>query len=277
MPAQLGGPATTPNSTLKLTHITELKRNIMSIAILKISGKSLEEFTNNFAGVNLIKSLQAKYTSVILIHGGGNLITQWAEKMGIKSEFFEGQRVTCKETMEITAAVQGGLINGRINAYLHKNGIKAIGLNGIDMDSFVAEYVNDKLGFVGNPISTSDKKWLFDLLSDNIVPVFSSLCRDKDGNLMNVNADLFAGALAKALKADSVFFISDVQGVKLNNEFQNSLSTTQLKEGMDSGEINNGMIPKINACLNLLASGIKNIWIGNEMTDNNLRGTWIVN
>ncbi|MCB9247815.1 MAG: acetylglutamate kinase [Ignavibacteriales bacterium] len=249
----------------------------MSIAILKISGKSLEEFTNNFAGVNLIKSLQAKYTSVILIHGGGNLITQWAEKMGIKSEFFEGQRVTCKETMEITAAVQGGLINGRINAYLHKNGIKAIGLNGIDMDSFVAEYVNDKLGFVGNPISISDKKWLFDLLNDNIVPVFSSLCRDKDGNLMNVNADLFAGALAKALKADSVFFISDVQGVKLNNEFQNSLSTTQLKEGMDSGEINNGMIPKINACLNLLASGIKNIWIGNEMTDNNLRGTWIVN
>ncbi len=249
----------------------------MSIAILKISGKSLEDFTNNLAGVNLIKSLQSKYSSVILIHGGGNLITQWAEKMGIKSEFFEGQRITCKETMEITAAVQGGLINGRINAYLHKNGIKAIGLNGIDMDSFVAEYVNDKLGFVGNPISNSDKKWIVDLLNDSIVPVFSSICRDKDGNLMNVNADLFAGALAKLLKVDSVFFISDVQGVKLNGEFQNSLSTTQLRDGMSSGEINNGMIPKINACLNLLSSGIKNIWIGNEMNENNLRGTWIVN
>lgn len=249
----------------------------MNLAIVKISGKYLEEFTKTQAGVNLIKNLQTKYKSVILIHGGGNLITLWAEKMGIKSEFYEGQRITCKETMEITAAVQGGLINGKINSYLHKNKIKAIGLNGIDMDSFVAEYINDKLGFVGNPVLTSDKKWIQDLLDDNIVPVFSSLCRDNDGNLMNVNADLFAGAMAKALKADSVFFVSDVEGVKLHGAFQNSLSTSDLIEGMNSGEINNGMIPKINSCLNLLADGIKNIWIGNEMSEHNLRGTWIVN
>ncbi|MFZ1289914.1 MAG: acetylglutamate kinase [Melioribacteraceae bacterium] len=249
----------------------------MNLAIVKISGKYLEEFTNTMAGLNLIKNLQQKYSSVILIHGGGKLITEWAEKMGIKSDFFEGQRITCKETMEITAAVQGGLINGKINAYLHKNGIKAIGLNGIDMDSFIAEYVNDKLGFVGNPISNTDAKWIKDLLDDDVLPVFSSICRDKDGNLMNVNADLFAGAIAKLLKADSVFFISDVQGVKLNGEIQNSLSSTELKNGMITGEINNGMIPKINACLSLLACGINNIWIGNEISENNQRGTWIVN
>jgi len=250
----------------------------MKLAILKISGKSLEQFTDSLAGVNLIKSLQEKYESVILVHGGGKMITEWGQKLGIKSEFFEGQRITSKETMEITAAVQGGLINSKLTAYLHKNNLKAIGLNGIDMDSFVAEYVNNKLGFVGNPISkTSDSKWIFDLLKDDVIPVFSSICRDNDGNLMNVNADLFAGALAKLLKADSIYFISDVEGVKLNGTFQTSITAIDLRKGLTTGEINNGMIPKINSCLNLLSNGINNIWIGNELTENKQRGTWIVN
>jgi acetylglutamate kinase len=250
----------------------------MNLAIVKISGKYLEEFTSTISGVNLINNLQTKYKNVILIHGGGKMITDWAQKMGIKSEFFEGQRITCKETMEITAAVQGGLINSRLTAYLHRHGLKAIGLNGIDMDSFVAEYVNDKLGFVGNPVSkVEDAEWIRDLLSDNVLPVFSSICRDADGNLMNVNADLFAGALAKLLKADSVYFVSDIEGVILNGKYQNSLSQEELKHGITTGEINNGMIPKINSCLNLLSNGVRSIWIGNEINNNEIKGTWIVN
>lgn len=249
----------------------------MELAIIKISGKTLEEFTNSLAGVNLINKLQEKYSSVILIHGGGKMITEWAKKMGIKSDFYEGQRITCKETMEITAAVQGGLINSKLTAYLHKHRVKAIGLNGIDMDSFVAEYVNDKLGFVGNPVSNNNAKWIKDLLIDDVVPVFSSICRDKDGNLMNVNADLFAGAIAKTLNANSVYFLSDIEGVKLNGEFQNSLSIDDLNSGLSSGEITDGMIPKINTCINLLGNGISRIWIGNQLEYNkyNMKGTWI--
>ena len=188
----------------------------MELAIIKISGKSLEEFTTGQTGINLIKSLQQKYSSVLLIHGGGKIISEWSQKLGIQPNFYQGQRITCKESMEITAAVQGGLINSKLTAYLHTYRVKAIGLNGIDMDSFEAEYISDKLGFVGNPVAISDSKWIKDLLSNNIVPVFSSICRDRDGNLMNVNADLFAGALAKLLKADSVYFLSDTEGVKLN-------------------------------------------------------------
>jgi acetylglutamate kinase len=114
-------------------------------------------------------------------------------------------------------------------------------------------------------------------LNDNVLPVFSSICRDAEGNLMNVNADLFAGAIAKLLKADSVFFVSDIEGVILNGQYQNSLSAEQLKSGINTGEINNGMIPKINSCLNLLSNGVSNIWIGNEINNNNVKGTWIVN
>jgi acetylglutamate kinase len=249
----------------------------MELAIIKISGKSLEEFTTGQTGINLIKSLQQKYSSVLLIHGGGKIISEWSQILGIQPNFYQGQRITCKESMEITAAVQGGLINSKLTAYLHTYRVKAIGLNGIDMDSFEAEYISDKLGFVGNPVAISDSKWIKDLLSNNIVPVFSSICRDRDGNLMNVNADLFAGALAKLLKADSVYFLSDTEGVKLNGSFQNSLSMNDLHTGLSSGEITDGMIPKINTCINLLSSGVANIWIGNELEHNdyNMKGTWI--
>ena len=250
----------------------------MKLAILKISGKSLEDFTCNENGVNLLKNIQKQYSHVILIHGGGKIISEWSKKLGIQPNFHEGQRITCKESMEITAAVQGGLINSKLTAYLHTLGIKAIGLNGIDMDSFEAEYIDDKLGFVGNPIAKNDSKWIYDLLKNNIVPVFSSICRDRSGNLMNVNADLFAGALAKLLKADSVYFLSDTVGVKLKGRFQETLSLQELNDGLLTGEITDGMIPKIKTCISLLGSGISKIWIGNQLHHNNnyMNGTWIL-
>lgn len=255
-----------------------MREKKMELAIIKISGKSLENFTTGKNGVNLIKNLQNKYSKVILIHGGGKIITEWSQKLGIQAIFHEGQRITCKDSMEITAAVQGGLINSKLTAYLHTFGIKAIGLNGIDMDSFEAEYINEKLGFVGNPIAKSDSKWIMDLLSNNIVPVFSSICRDSKGNLMNVNADLFAGAVAKLLKAYSVYFLSDTVGVKLNGQFQNSICIDDLNNGLSSGEITDGMIPKVRTCINLLSSGISKIWIGNKLQfrGRDMNGTWIV-
>jgi len=249
----------------------------MELAIVKISGKFLESFINRQTGINLIKSLQQKYSSIILIHGGGKIISEWSKKLGIQPNFYEGQRITSKESMEITAAVQGGLLNSKISAYLQTNKIKAIGLNGIDMNLFEAEYVNNKLGFVGNPVANSDSTWLIELLNNKIIPVFSSICRDKKGNLMNVNADIFAGAVAKLLKADSVYFFSDIEGVKLDGEFQSMLSINDLKAGLLNGEITDGMIPKINTVLNLLNNGISKIWIGNELVQSKFtkKGTWI--
>lgn len=249
----------------------------MKLAILKISGKTLENFTTGNNGYKLINNLKKKYSSVILIHGGGKIISEWSQKLGLKPNFFEGQRITCKDSMDITAAVQGGLINSTISAYLQTKGINSIGLNGIDMNLFEAEYLNEKLGYVGNPVPNSDTSWLTDLLAKGIVPTFSSVCRDKNGNLMNVNADLFAGAVAKLLKADSIYFLSDIEGVKIKGEFQNSLSKDELLQGLSTGEITDGMIPKINTCLNLLGKGISKIWIGNKLNNNskNLTGTWI--
>ncbi|MEE9431354.1 MAG: acetylglutamate kinase [Melioribacteraceae bacterium] len=252
----------------------------MNLAIVKISGKSLETFISSTIGASLINELKEKYSSVILIHGGGNLITEWSKKLGIESSFFEGQRITDSKGMEVTAAVQDGLINSKLTSYLQSNSIQSIGLNGIDMGLFKAEYLNDKLGFVGNPLPNQSYQWLETLLGNGIVPVFSSVCADGKGNLMNVNADLFAGAIAKLLKAETILFVSDLDGVMLNGEFQSSLSVDDVHEGLSTGEINGGMIPKMNTCLNLLSNGIKNIWIGNNFneitnSESNL-GTWII-
>ena len=248
----------------------------MKLAIIKISGKTLENFTTDNYGIDLINELKNKYSSIILIHGGGKIISDWSQKLGIKPNFLDGQRITCKDSMEITAAVQGGLINSKISAYLQTKGLKCIGLNGIDMNLFEAEYIDQNLGYVGNPIAASDFSWLSDIIENNVIPVFSSICRDRNGNLMNVNADLFAGAIANLLGANSVYFLSDIAGVKLNGKFQNLISKEELLKGLDTGEITDGMIPKINTCLNLLGKGITKIWIGNNLNYNDkIKGTWI--
>ena len=127
--------------------------------------------------------------------------------------------------------------------------------------------------------------WLFNLINQNVIPVFSSVCRDENGNLMNVNADLFAKAIALTLKADSVVFLSDVDGVKLNGNYKSFITDMEVAEGIKSGEINNGMIPKLESCIDLLNNGINKIWIGkdfleldlnNLLLENNKKGSWIV-
>jgi len=252
----------------------------MNLVIVKISGKSLETFISSQTGVCLINELKEKYSSVILIHGGGNLITKWSNKLGLETSFFEGQRITDLKGMEVTVAVQDGLINSKLTSYLQSKNIQSIGLNGIDMGLLKAEYINDKLGFVGYPLPNQSYQWLIKLLRDGIVPVFSSVCSDDKGNLMNVNADLFTGAIAKLLKANTVVFVSDVEGVKLEGKYQKSLSVDEINKGLTSGEINGGMIPKMNTCINLLTNGINKIWIGNDFNEitnpKSKLGTWII-
>jgi len=123
------------------------------------------------------------------------------------------------------------------------------------------------------------------LINENVIPVFSSVCRDANGNLMNVNADLFAKSIALTLKADSVIFLSDVDGVKLDGNYKSFITDLEIIDGIKSGEINNGMIPKLESCIELLNNGINKIWIGkdfleldlnNLLSKNNKKGSWIV-
>jgi acetylglutamate kinase len=257
----------------------------MKTAVIKFSGKALDDFFTNSKWIELIRNLKKTYEGIVLVHGAGNKISEWSYALGIEPRFIEGQRVTDKYTMEVVAAVQSGLLNAKIVSHLQINNFDAVGLSGIDRGLFTAEYVNEKLGFVGSPKISGNSDWIFSLLNEGVIPVFSSLCRDHDGNLMNVNADIFTHALAKVISADTVFFLSDVNGVKLNGVTQSYILDSEINEGIQNGHITGGMIPKLKSCKKLLEDGISKVWIGSELFDINfndfhnsinLKGTWIV-
>ncbi len=257
----------------------------MKIALLKLSGKALEKFSTDGTWAGRINDLRKTYSGVIIVHGAGTTISDWSEKLECKVDFVNGQRVTTEAIMDVVAAVQAGLLNHKLIAYLETNGIESLGLSGIDRGLFIADYLNPELGFVGYPRAAGSPEWVYKLLQDGVVPVFSSVCRDADGNLMNVNADVFAERLAELLKAETVLFLSDVTGVKINGEVQTKMNEEIINSGITNGDITGGMIPKLESCIKLLNSGVNKIWIGSEsafsgdISDsyNNLFGTWIVN
>ncbi len=249
----------------------------MKIAVLKISGKTISEFISSEIWIDAIKNLYKDFQGIIIVHGAGKNISEWSEKLGHQNEFINGQRVTSAGQMEVVAAVQAGLINSQLLAKLNSSDFEAVGLSGIDRGTFVASYFDKNLGYVGKPELVGSAKWINQLLKERIIPVFSSVCRDADGNLMNVNADIFAESLSLAVKADSVFFVSDVDGVKLNGNVVNSLSEDEIIKGIVAGEITDGMIPKLKSCIELLKMGINKIWIGSKVTGiNEINGTWII-
>ncbi len=256
----------------------------MKLAIIKISGKSITEFLNTDKWISFLNDFSTKYNGIILVHGAGKSISEWSEKLDLETQFIDGQRVTSKKQMEVVAAIQAGILNSQINAKLNANGLESIGLSGIDRNTFTAEYFNKDLGFVGKPFLSGSVSWIKDLLNSKVIPVFSSVCRDVSGNLMNVNADIFTETLADALKADSVFFVSDVDGVKINGEVMDTLTEGEIINGIVNGEITDGMIPKLNSSIDLLKKGINKVWIGSQiinLSSNkkeriNGNGTWIV-
>jgi acetylglutamate kinase len=255
----------------------------MKIAVLKISGKAIDDFFNGLSWKESLNEIKKFYDGMVIVHGAGNDISKWSIALGHEVKFKNGQRVTSKEVMDVVAAVQSGILNSKIVSRLNSFGLEAVGFSGIDRGSFIAEVVDEEMGFVGVPSQVGSIEWIHDLLREEVIPVFSSICRDVDGNLINVNADIFTEVLSTAIIAESVFFMSDVSGVILRGKIQRRVSNQEILDGIFNGEITEGMIPKLNSCIELLNKGIKKIWIGSVLENKtfaNLNdhssGTWII-
>ena len=253
----------------------------MKTAVIKLSGKAIDQFLNQENWIAKIQEFLNQYDGLVIVHGAGSTISEWAAKLGCESNFVNGQRVTDDKMMDIVAAVQNGMINAKLVAHLLANKINSAGYNGIDNNLFVADYLNTELGYVGVPKLNSSADWLTDILKSKTVPVFSSICRDANCHLMNVNADLFAVALAESIQADSVIFLSDIDGVKISGATKSQISEDEIHLGITNGEIKDGMVPKLQSCLRLIEQGINKIWIGNDLhqvNDNypSSKGTWVV-
>jgi acetylglutamate kinase len=256
----------------------------MKIAIIKLSGKAVEDFVSNTGWLNVIKKLQSGYDGLIVVHGAGNQISEWTSALGGTNNFINGQRVTDEFSMNVVAAVQAGMINSKLVGYLCSKEINAVGLTGIDNNLFIADYTDERLGFVGIPKLNKNISWIKNLMLTKTIPVFSSICRDESGNLMNVNADIFTNILAASLDAETVYFVSDVKGVILEGKIKNEICRKEIEKGIQGKQITGGMIPKLQSCKALLNAGVKKIWIGNDLSGlfsdtsfGNDNGTWIIN
>lgn len=200
----------------------------------------------------------------VVIHGGGPEITALSKRMGLKSQFLDGQRVTDADTLEITEMVLAGKLNGEIVARLHQAGGRAVGLSGKDAQLIVARKHDHPsgrdMGFVGE-VAMINTEIIDLLIQKNFIPVISPIGVDANGQTWNINADTVAAEIAAALKARKLVLLTDVRGVMRDMKDESSLisaiKSSEVDRHIAEGVISGGMIPKVQACQNALARGIK--------------------
>jgi acetylglutamate kinase len=198
----------------------------------------------------------------VVVHGGGPMINDLLAKLGIKSEFVRGKRVTDKATVEVVEMVLTGLVNKRIVQAIMDEGGRAVGLSGKDDDMMVCVADDPELGFVGKPVEMNVQV-LRDLFQAGIIPVVAPVATGMEKNeTFNVNGDTAAGAIAGALKADRLLLLTDVAGVKdESGEVVTQLTPEQVQEMLGKGTIAGGMIPKTETALAALKDGVRAVVI----------------
>ncbi|MDE0846996.1 MAG: acetylglutamate kinase [Actinomycetota bacterium] len=195
----------------------------------------------------------------VVVHGGGPQIGDLMEKLGKKSEFRDGLRVTDAETLDIARMVLVGKVNRDIVGAINVHGPHAVGVSGEDGGLITAAARNPELGFVGD-VSSINPTLLVKLISEGLIPVMSTIGADATGQAYNINADTVAGAVAEALKAEKIVYLTDVAGLYEDFDDETSLirraTVSELQEKIDSGLLSGGMIPKIEACVRAVRNGV---------------------
>lgn len=234
------------------------------IVVVKYGGNAMinEELKAAVMGDIVLLSLIG--IKVVLVHGGGPEITQMLEKVGKKTEFINGLRVTDEETVDIAQMVLAGKINKNLVNALQNIGGRAIGLCGIDGHMIEAVPVNKDLGYVGE-ITNINTQPILDVLEKGYIPVISTIGCDSEGHTYNINADTAAARIAGNLKAESLISMTDISGILRDKDNPDTLikkiyvsDTPQL---MREGIISGGMIPKVECCTEAIRRGVNRVFI----------------
>ncbi|MFC6644529.1 acetylglutamate kinase [Granulicella cerasi] len=231
--------------------------------VIKLGGAGLENPETLALAAKSLTQLVEDGHKVAVVHGGGTQLTKLLAQLGKKSEFVAGLRVTDAETRDVALMVLGGRVNKTLVAALNKAGANAVGLTGGDGHVFKArkKHTEHDLGFVGE-IAATDPKWLDAIWTLGAIPVISSIALGMDGEYYNINADEMASACAVATQADALVFLTDVPGVKgADGEVMRWLSLKDVPELQKQEVVSGGMLPKLNACKEALAHGVKRVRI----------------
>jgi len=232
-------------------------RNQGEIVVAKIGGSTLGRHDTTLAD---IVELKRRGMCPVVVHGGGALISEWLTRHNVETRFERGLRVTDEESLRVVVAVLAGLVNKEIVASLAALGENAIGLSGADGGLLRGRVLDPKLGFVGEIVGV-DTEPLMALLDRGTTPVIAPIAVQWDserptGQLLNINADTAAGAIAAALGARRLVFLTDVPGVRAAEGGRASRLPAAEAEGLiESGVIEGGMIPKVQACLTAARGG----------------------
>ncbi len=237
--------------------------------VIKYGGHAMvdEELKKNFA----LDIILMKYIGInpVIVHGGGPQINKFLEKMDIKSNYIQGMRVTDGETMDVVEMVLVGKVNKEIVGLINFHGGKAVGLSGRDGDLIKArkmEILKEQadnappelidLGRVGE-VTEVNPEILHTLDAEDFIPVIAPVGVGPDGQSYNINADLVAGAVAAYLNAAKLILLTDVEGVKRpDGELISSMTGAEAEENITNGLITGGMIPKVQCCKDVVASGV---------------------
>ncbi|WP_417268890.1 acetylglutamate kinase [Celeribacter sp.] len=238
-----------------------LQRYEGATVVIKLGGHAMgsDEAMEDFArDVVLMQQVGVK---PVIVHGGGPMINQMLDKLGIESSFVGGKRVTDKATVEVVEMVLSGLVNKRIVQAINSQGGRAVGISGKDANLMVCEQTNPDLGFVGSPVEM-DPRIIRELGNENLIPVIAPLGAGKNGETFNVNGDTAAGAIAGALAADRLLLLTDVSGVKgSDGQVLTYLNSDQIRSLTEDGVIAGGMIPKTQTALDALKDGVRAVVI----------------
>ena len=236
-------------------------KEMKEIVVIKLGGSTLSEMDNN---LKEIADLHISGIPVVIVHGGGALISEWMNKLEIKTDFIDGLRVTDENSIQIVTSILGGLVNKTLVASIINKNCKAIGLSGIDDNIFTAKFLDQTHGYVGNIINTNSE-FVELLLNQEYLPVIAPIAINNeliDPPLLNINGDIAASALAVSLQADKLIFLTDVDGVlDENSKLISTLNTAQSKSLISNGTAKSGMIPKINSCIDAVESNVESFII----------------
>jgi acetylglutamate kinase len=254
--------------------LPHMQRYDEETVVVKYGGHAMGEEAMAKSFARDIVLLEQTAINPVVVHGGGPQIGDMLKRLGIKSEFAAGLRVTDRATIEIVEMVLAGSINKQIVGFINEAGGKAVGLCGKDGNMVTARKISRTvadpgsaiekvvdLGFVGEPEKV-DTMVLTQILGRDLIPVLAPLATSTDGVTYNVNADTFAGAIAGALRAKRLLLLTDVEGVlDKSKALIRELSANDARRLIADGTISGGMIPKLETCLYALDAGVEGVVI----------------
>ena len=241
-----------------------IKRYTGKIVVVKYGGNAMIDETLKQQVMEDIVLLWLIGVKVVLVHGGGPEINDLMTRLGKKAEFVDGLRVTDKETVDIVQMVLAGKVNKTLVNLLETKGGRAMGISGMDGQLIVADFKDERLGYVGE-IKKINIEPVTDLLEKGYIPVISTVGCDMSGNTYNINGDTAAAHIAGALEAERLIMMTDIAGILRDKDDPLSLiPEVTVDEAADlrrEGVISGGMIPKVECCIEAIKHGVENVII----------------